>query len=74
MEVFYDCFATYTSSVTYGDSFPSRGSLWGGTNTKKNTILTDGVLFGAGYGNRTRLCGLGSDHSTDELTLRMAVL
>ena len=30
-----------------------------------------GVLFffGAGYGNRTRLCGLGSDHSTDELTL-----
>ena len=27
-------------------------------------------LFGAGYGNRTRLCGLGSDHSTDELTLR----
>ena len=25
---------------------------------------------GAGYGNRTRLCGLGSDHSTDELTLR----
>ena len=25
--------------------------------------------FGAGYGNRTRLCGLGSDHSTDELTL-----
>lgn len=26
--------------------------------------------FGAGYGNRTRLCGLGSDHSTDELTLR----
>ena len=28
------------------------------------------VLFGAGYGNRTRLCGLGSDHSTDELTLR----
>lgn len=31
----------------------------------------DGMLFcfGAGYGNRTRLCGLGSDHSTDELTL-----
>ncbi len=25
--------------------------------------------IGAGYGNRTRLCGLGSDHSTDELTL-----
>ena len=27
-------------------------------------------FFGAGYGNRTRLCGLGSDRSTDELTLR----
>ena len=26
-------------------------------------------LCGAGYGNRTRLCGLGSDRSTDELTL-----
>ena len=28
------------------------------------------VFFGAGYGNRTRLCGLGSDRSTDELTCR----
>ena len=27
------------------------------------------LCFGAGYGNRTRLCGLGSDRSTDELTL-----
>ena len=31
-------------------------------------------LFGAGYGNRTRLCGLGSDRSTDELTLRCGVI
>ena len=30
--------------------------------------------FGAGYGNRTRLCGLGSDHSTDELTLHIVPL
>ena len=28
------------------------------------------IIKGAEYGNRTRLCGLGSDHSTDELTLR----
>ena len=35
-----------------------------------------GVLFsfGAGYGNRTRLCGLGSDRSTDELTLRCGAI
>ena len=31
-------------------------------------------LFGAGYGNRTRLCGLGSDRSTDELTLHIKLL
>ena len=29
---------------------------------------------GAGYGNRTRLCGLGSDRSTDELTLHIKLL
>ena len=29
---------------------------------------------GAGYGNRTRLCGLGSDRSTDELTLHVMVI
>ena len=34
------------------------------------------VVFsdGAGYGNRTRLCGLGSDRSTDELTLHIKLL
>ena len=32
------------------------------------------LIFGAGYGNRTRLCGLGSDRSTDELTPRSIVL
>ena len=31
-------------------------------------------FFGAGYGNRTRLCGLGSDRSTDELTLHIKLL
>ena len=31
-------------------------------------------FYGAGYGNRTRLCGLGSDHSTDELTLHRGVI
>ena len=31
-------------------------------------------FHGAGYGNRTRLCGLGSDRSTDELTPRSIVL
>ena len=37
---------------------------------KKTAPQTGAVFcFGAGYGNRTRLCGLGSDHSTDELTL-----
>ena len=32
------------------------------------------AFYGAGYGNRTRLCGLGSDHSTDELTLRVGAI
>ena len=31
-------------------------------------------LDGAGYGNRTRLCGLGSDRSSDELTLHIKLL
>ena len=31
-------------------------------------------LDGAGYGNRTRLCGSGRDRSTDELTLHIKLL
>ena len=52
------------------DWFDSRLS----SRYKKST--PGGVLFlyGAGYGNRTRLCGLGSDRSTDELTLRCGVI
>ena len=52
------------------DWFDSRPS----SRYKKST--PGGVLFlyGAGYGNRTRLCGLGSDRSTDELTLRCGVI
>ena len=51
--------------------------LWG------ETVETSGLfalisflvqLDGAGYGNRTRLCGLGSDRSTDELTLHIKLL
>ena len=42
--------------------------------SKKDSIPKDAVFFGAGYGNRTRLCGLGSDRSTDELTLRCGVI
>ena len=36
----------------------------------KKALADASAFCGAGYGNRTRLCGLGSDHSTDELTLR----
>ena len=41
-----------------------------GKRQKKGTPTGVPFTYGAGYGNRTRLCGLGSDHSTDELTLR----
>ena len=41
-----------------------------GREQKKGTPTGVPFTHGAGYGNRTRLCGLGSDHSTDELTLR----
>lgn len=34
----------------------------------------NGLVIGAGNGNRTRLCGLGSDRSTDELCLRFMSL
>ncbi len=37
--------------------------------SKKQAPHSGCLFFGAGYGNRTRLCGLGSDRSTDELTL-----
>ena len=40
-----------------------------GRGQKKGTPTGVPFTYGAGYGNRTRLCGLGSDHSTDELTL-----
>ena len=37
-------------------------------------VCRDGIWHGAGYGNRTRLFGLGSRHSTDELILHMSFL
>ena len=51
-------------------SFPKFGGY------KKSGLRKQAGSFGAGYGNRTRLCGLGSDHSTNELILhvRLAVL
>ena len=54
---------------------PTRHLHWMGSipflfSQNKNSIpMGCCFCFGAGYGNRTRLCGLGSDHSTDELTL-----
>ena len=36
---------------------------------KKEHCRSNALFSGAGYGSRTRLCGLGSDRSTDELTL-----
>ena len=39
-----------------------------GRGQKKGTPTGVPFTYGAGYGNRTRLCGLGSDRSTDELT------
>ena len=63
----------------YGNGKASKGNPDSEkeSETKKtaNLILRFAVLdFGAGYGNRTRLCGLGSDHSTDELTLHIVPL
>ena len=52
------------------DWFDSRPS----SRYKKSTPSGVLFLYGAGYGNRTRLCGLGSDRSTDELTLRCGVI
>ena len=38
---------------------------------EKHSLPTASIHSGARYGNRTRLCGLGSDRSTDELTLHL---
>lgn len=39
--------------------------------SEKHSLPTASIHSGARYGNRTRLCGLGSDRSTDELTLHL---
>ena len=42
--------------------------------SEKHSLPTASIHSGARYGNRTRLCGLGSDRSTDELTLHIKLL
>ena len=67
--------------LTLTDIFFSDFKNWAQKNPE--VVETSGLfalisflvqLDGAGYGNRTRLCGLGSDRSTDELTLQTTVL
>ena len=45
-----------------------------GSISLKKALADASAFCGAGYGNRTRLCGLGSDRSTDELTLHIKLL
>ena len=52
----------------------TTGSLREPCSKNQHPSLRWVLIFGAGYGNRTRLCGLGSDRSTDELTPRSIVL
>ena len=50
---------------------PKVGAAPGRQNAKqKATAKAVAFCFGAGYGNRTRLLGLGSRCTTDVLTLR----
>ena len=52
----------------------TTGSLREPCSKNQHPSLRWVLIFGAGYGNRTRLCGLGSDRSTDELTLHIKLL
>ena len=50
------------------------GAAIGRPLRKENSTPKRAVSFGAGYGNRTRDRGLGSDYFTIKLILRLSVL